>query len=334
MKSLKWVVITVALFLAGCSKTEYKGSSIDQNEVLDTEEFNKQLMVLSEAGEVGFSDYFSFVGRDERGVVAFAIDNNRSRSAQKYEAEHFLVFYDSDQGYIEIPGYSGYENQHRELVEIPDSKFFTFKKTDNDTLEIKSLARDLSLTIEEVSPVLQSIDDLMVNQMGVANAQLAWNGRVISGRIIHERLAVQNHSKAKKEWFWHNVKGGAFHGLYLMAEDGSDIYVRASDFLIHSIESSPVEGFTSNKGDTHIIRENSEFLVSEKAQGPGLFRWPTAWEAQWGEQSVQSLKVIQIHKKNIKTWVVGGFAMTYVEGTWTKEDGSSVKVYGFAEIIL
>ena len=170
--------------------------------------------------------------------------------------------------------------------------------------------------------------------MGVAEAQLNWNGRVISGRVIHERLAVQKHSTAKKEWFWHNIKGGSFHGLYLMAEDGSDIYFRASDFEIHSIESSPVEGFVFLNGKKEVIRENSQFLVSKKTQGPGLFRWPISWEVNWGGQEVQALKVHQVDKKNIKTWFIGGFAMTYVEGVWTKQDGSEVKVYGFAELIL
>lgn len=37
------------------------------------------------------SDYFSFVGRDSIGFVAFAIDNNRGVDGTNFQAEHFGV---------------------------------------------------------------------------------------------------------------------------------------------------------------------------------------------------------------------------------------------------
>src|SRR3989454_1248443 len=40
------------------------------------------------------SDYFSFVGADQEGRVAFALDNNRGRDGEAFQAEHFVVLHD------------------------------------------------------------------------------------------------------------------------------------------------------------------------------------------------------------------------------------------------
>lgn|GEM_PF-6984486 len=44
------------------------------------------------------SGYFSFVGSDAQGNVTFAIDNNRGRDGENYQAEHFLVLHNEKQG--------------------------------------------------------------------------------------------------------------------------------------------------------------------------------------------------------------------------------------------
>lgn len=45
------------------------------------------------------SDYFSFIGRDAVGFVAFALDNNRGVEGSHYQAEHFGVLYDQKSGW-------------------------------------------------------------------------------------------------------------------------------------------------------------------------------------------------------------------------------------------
>ena len=45
------------------------------------------------------SDYFSFVGADVSGRVAFAVDTNRGRDGTVYQAEHlYAVLYDERSG--------------------------------------------------------------------------------------------------------------------------------------------------------------------------------------------------------------------------------------------
>lgn len=52
---------------------------------------DRPLDQLPDSTLVYVSDYFSFVGQDSQGKVAFALDNNRGRDGDAYQAEHFLV---------------------------------------------------------------------------------------------------------------------------------------------------------------------------------------------------------------------------------------------------
>ena len=73
------------------------------------------------------SDYFSFIGSDSQGRVAFALDTNRGRDGSKYQAEHFVVLHDERQGWVAVEGIGSYPNPKRELAGIPDSAFFTLR---------------------------------------------------------------------------------------------------------------------------------------------------------------------------------------------------------------
>src|SRR5207244_4365034 len=72
------------------------------------------------------SDYFSFVGADQHGRVAFALDNNRGRDGEAFQAEHFVVLHDEQDGWMDVAGNGPYDNPKKELARIPDSPFFQF----------------------------------------------------------------------------------------------------------------------------------------------------------------------------------------------------------------
>src|SRR5947209_2605822 len=84
------------------------------------------------------SDYFSFVGADSQGRVAFALDNNRGRDGEKYQAEHFVALHDESNGWVEVAGNGRYDNTKKELVRIPDSQSFHFENTPDTGLTITS----------------------------------------------------------------------------------------------------------------------------------------------------------------------------------------------------
>ena len=51
-----------------------------------------------------YSDYFSFVGLDDRGRVAFALDTNRGQDGAEFQAEHFVVLHDETDGWQKLGG--------------------------------------------------------------------------------------------------------------------------------------------------------------------------------------------------------------------------------------
>jgi len=85
-----------------------------------------------------YSDYFSFIGRDDQGMVAFALDNNRGQDKDSWQAEHFVVLHDEKTGWQPAKGSGPYENSSGQLERIPDSPFFTFEGTVSSGLIIRT----------------------------------------------------------------------------------------------------------------------------------------------------------------------------------------------------
>lgn len=71
------------------------------------------------------SDYLSFTGQDEQGRVAFAIDTNRGRDGDAFQAEHlYAVLHDEHRGWVDVAGTGRYPNPLGALLELPDSDAF------------------------------------------------------------------------------------------------------------------------------------------------------------------------------------------------------------------
>ncbi len=86
-----------------------------------------------------YSDYFSFIGGDEQGMVAFALDNNRGRDGDSWQAEHFVVLHDEKAGWQNVSGDGPYYNVTRQLESIPDSPDFSFIGKPETGLTIRSM---------------------------------------------------------------------------------------------------------------------------------------------------------------------------------------------------
>ena len=86
------------------------------------------------------SDFFSFVGRDASGHVAFALDNNRGRDGDTWQTEHLLnLLHDEQKGWQELEGTGPYENTKKTLFTIPNSPYFEFIGEPTTGLTIKYL---------------------------------------------------------------------------------------------------------------------------------------------------------------------------------------------------
>ena len=281
--------------------------------------------LIGEQEHVLTSDYFSFVGSDAQGHVAFAIDNNRGRDGDSYMAEHtYVVLHDERQGWQPISGRGHYENPDRDLITIPDSNFFQFAGSPATGITITSAVNHLSLEIEAIPEHVPYGDDDSIFHMGSAAAVLSWNERMIHGRVIYEYLVKRDFNLMQ------NL--GEFQGLYLLAGTSSDLYVHRS--FMEIARSMPAAiGFSVIDGDFDQW-DNIRFKPEKRGLTLGLYRWPKAWRVQWnGRKGPASMTLELVTQNLIGNWVVAGFSMGIVKGELSY-DGRLTAVYGLSEIIM
>ncbi len=280
------------------------------------------------------SDYVSFIGRDDVGRVAFALDTNRGRDGSEWQAEHFVVLHDEREGWKEIAGSGSYDNLNKAFLTIPDSGHFQFRGSPSAGLTIASEPNDLTLRIEPISKQLSRQHDDARYWMGSAPAILKWKGRVLKGRVIYEFLFIPEFNRLSRTYFglWNE-----FQGLYLLLEgQGGD----QGDFYLHSQQSqmlAPLVGELAGflvldaHGDT--LRD-AELNVVNREFTWGFYRWPSQWGITWKDgQGQGSLELSLSDRKVMANWLIGGFAMGIIQGEM-KRNGRTLKVYGWGELLM
>ena len=280
------------------------------------------------------SDYFSFIGRDAIGFVAFALDNNRGVDGPDYQAEHFGVLYDQTSGWVKLVGTGDYDNIHGVLAQIPNSPYFNFEGQAETGLIIRSKENLLTLKIDPLITHLNESKGKRIMNWGVAKAVLHWKGRKAPGRVIYERLVHLDWNRLTRTYAstWDN-----FQGFYLALDRGTpdtwrDLYLRSEG----EGKKRRTKGFATADDWLGPIL-STRFEAYEKVLNFGFFRWPQRWvievKRNGTDDSVPGqLKLRQVSRKNQGNWIIGGFAMTVVEGELLR-NGETIPVLGFAELI-
>ncbi len=276
------------------------------------------------------SDYFSFVGQDGQGKVAFALDNSRGRDGEAYQAQHFLVLHDEKTGWVRLDGNSRYENPGKELKTIPDSPSFHFQGSPKTGMTIVGESNRLTLTIDPISLRTSRQDHGAVMWMGSAPAVLTWRDRVVSGRVVYEHLLMPDFNRLTRT-YWDLWSG--YQGFYLKIGTDGDVYVHRQ----HSERLAPLmgvlDGWMAFSGVTGSMMDLS-IEVIDHGLARGFFRWPTAWRVTWtGPQGAAVLTLTQVSRTGIWSWAIGGFSMVVVEGE-LEYGGKKLPVYGLAELVV
>lgn len=277
-----------------------------------------------------YSDYFSFVGQDENGKVAFAIDNNRGQDQDTWQADHFLVLHDEKLGWQEVLGNGLYANDKKELTTIPDSDFFNFHGTAKTGMKIKSEVNHLELEIEPVITRRENKKGLSQFTLGSANAILRWKGREIKGRVIHEFLYLPGFNRLSQKYFGIFKD---FHGIYAMTENNGDFYYHDQKSEVLSPLVGESIGFLFDKNTT-LSFDSISSNVKSRDFTLGFYRWPTGWQGKLIKDEADMSFDLGLTKRNdIANWLIGGFAMGIINGELLI-DGKKVKVYGLGELII
>ncbi len=281
-----------------------------------------------------YSDYFSFVGRDQSGYVLFALDNNRGVDGDAYQAEHFGVLYSQFSGWMQLAGTGAYANEQKELARIPDSAEFHFRGTPDSGMTIRSQVNKLELRIDPIAVRLSESAGKRNISWGSAGAILSLQDRTITGRVIYEHLVHLDWNRLTHTYAgrWNN-----FQGFYLVFDKGEpgqwqDLYLRSEG----EGEKRPGKGFVT-AGPWHGEVHSSRFQVLDTAFALGFYRWPQRWSItiegnKQDNPASGRLELQQINRQNEGNWLIGGFAMSVVSGKIII-NGSSIPVLGFAELI-
>lgn len=281
-----------------------------------------------------YSDYFSFVGRDDAGYVYLAHDNNRGRTGDDHFADHWIVMYDELTGWVDVKGSAHYPNPDKTLLTIPDSRFFQFKGTSTSGLEFSSEENDMRLKIGALAPVLKRENDDGIFWIGAAPSTLRWKGRTLEGRVLFEYLQRHNHNR-----FTAGFGGGGFqnfNGLYLKTADGNDFYVHFHERKGGSDLTGKLVGCAT--WGTPGPVENLDFRIMETAAVPyrSGYRWPISWRVGFDHGGTRYvLELVTAERRLMADWETGGFAMSVVSGAIMAADGSvRMPVTGWGELII
>jgi hypothetical protein len=322
MKRYRWLLSAVAVLIAALPAFAADSDTPGAR--------GEQPGVSSPTNLVYASDYLSFIGRDERGYVAFALDTNRGRDGEAFQAEHFAVLHDERQGWVDLEGNGAYENLEREVLGLPDSLFFQFDGTPAAGLSVSSSTNHLALRIAPIPARHRRAEGTSLVWMGSAAATLTWRERTIPGRVIYEYVFMPDFNRLTKTYvgMWKD-----FQALYLLAGADSDLYVHShqSERLAPLI--GKLLGFAAFDGETQSL-DDLDVMVMDHAFAPGFYRWPTEWSITWrGPEGPGSLSLVIHDRKRISNWVVGGFAMAIIRGEMTY-GGTTQPIYGLAELIM
>jgi len=285
---------------------------------------------LPDTSLVYVSDYFSFVGEDAQGRVAFALDNNRGRDGESWQAEHFVVLHDEQEGWVSLQGSGSYDNSTHQLETIPPSTFFHIEGMPQTGMLINSTPNNLTLSIKPIPIRLAKEHEGGRYWLGSTAGELQWNGRTLQGRVIYEYFMMPEFNRLSRT-YWGLWKH--FQGLYLVIEGLGDLYVHSQESDMMAPLVGTVSGFLAVQGETQPLQVLQVTLLDHN-QAWGLYRWPSAWGLNWVNKSGAGRAQLEI--QNLKTmgnWVIGGFGMGIVKGI-VHYNGKEYPAYGLVELIM
>ena len=279
------------------------------------------------------SDFFSFVGRDTSGRVAFTLDNNRGKDGNTWQAEHLVILlHDEHKGWKELEGTGQYDNTEKLLAKIPNSPYFDFSGDPTSGLTITNTQYKLTLEINPIKERVSRKDGDSHYRMGSAAGILQWQGRTLTGWVIHERLEMADFNRLTHQYFdlWTES-----YGIYAWVDGSPDFlyfHKQANETRLTPLVGNLVGfGVFANNGE-HL--QNLKLTVMDSTQAWGLYQWPRNWNGQWiGRKGLGSITMDISDLQVISNFILGGLAMGIIQGEITYE-GNTRKIYGMGELLF
>lgn len=262
------------------------------------------------------SDYFSFIGSDAMGTVYLAHDNNRGQTGGQFFADHWIFMYADGQGVVPVHGSAHYANPGKVLETIPDSEHFRFRGSIAGGMTMSSPSNELELKVDGLKPVLRRQVTDSDYWIGAADAVMVWKGRSLRGRVIFEFIARTGYNRFTSDFSanWKN-----FNGLYLMTDNGRDIYIRHHEKV--QPDAPRDSGMATLGGDGALTA--IDFAIREsRAATDRSYHWPLKWRIEFSHLDQRwRLEAETIALEEVADWQTGGFAMSIIRGEVVRSDG-------------
>jgi hypothetical protein len=276
------------------------------------------------------SDYFSFIGSDAQGTVYLAHDNNRGQTGDKFFADHWIMMWADGQGVVPIVGSAHYPNPGKLLEYIPDSENFQFRGSIAGGMRMMSASNGIDMNVDGLKPILRRQQPDNDYWIGAAPATMKWKGRTLSGRAIFEFIARKGYNRFTSDFGanWNN-----FNGLYLLTDDGGDIYLRYHEKVTPG---APRESGMATLERDGVLSDIDFRITESRPVENRTYRWPTRWSVDFVHGGTKwklsgETKALEI----VADWDKGGFAMSVISGEVAKADGSGRRAFkGWAELLI
>ena len=296
----------------------------------EAQNFSTKEIELPDTTLLYVSDYISFIGEDKQGHVAFALDTNRGRDGEFFQAEHFVVLHDENQGWLKVEGNGPYENTKNELLSVPDSQVFQFSGKPKSGWTIVSLPNRLTITMAPLPERISKSEDGGEFWMGSAPATLEWGERILKGRVIYEFILMPDFNRLTRTYWalWNE-----FQGFYASVKGLGDLYLHSQQSELIAPLIGRLNGFQTVQGETEPFQK-LQLTTVEFDQGFGFYTWPKKWEANWSSSKGAGTVHLELSEFNrIANWFIGGFSMGIVRGEVTYM-GQTYETYGLVELIM
>ncbi len=279
-----------------------------------------------------YSDYVSFVGHDDEGSVYFALDTNRGRDGDEYQADHFVAAYADGEGFLELHGHGRFENRARRLEEVPSSYYYRFDGSPGSGLTVTSPINAIEVSIDPLERTLLIEPGNGYFWVGGAAARMMYGGRTLQGRVIYEALFFDHWNRFARSYddMWKN-----FNGLYLRTDTDRDFYMHSQESPSMSQRVGRLAGLAT--WGTAAPVSSIDFQISQTEKpAKGDFLWPVAWIVDFehgGER--YRLNASAVAKDPLWNWDTGGFMMATVKGEIRSLDRNlRMSVNGWGELLI
>lgn len=276
------------------------------------------------------SDYFSFVGEDDEGLVAFAIDNNRGQFGDLYQADHFIEYFDDKRGFVRMKGDGRYPNNARTVTEIPPSEHWRVKGKPESGITLSSRNNELNLIVPPLAPIYRNTTAFGSFWVSSSNAKLTTGNREVDGRLIYEFIQFNDRNRLAgiRKGPWQN-----FNGLYVAIDGKYDLYFHHRDDPAPLAEQRA--GFATWSEPSRITNLQPAPGESVKADD-GSYHWPMTWGGTFSYQDNAYQYLMRARNRDVvHNWETGGFAMSIVDGeVWSVDGDERRQAVGYAELLI